>query len=312
MTQTLVPTATPPRDALTLEAALALALQLAAPSEVAELALALPDVDPIDLPPIAGDEQDAARVRLAASLYLASELESAALLPAAEAFAGVAVTGGVQADLGSAGELVIAFWRQRHERFSVEERHAFFARLFGAPAVTTLAVHAPVNGSFEPLLLGLAEAVYQLEAPPGFRPAPAAELALRVAAAQLATNIGGRTSGIPEPTARMILAAVGAALAIFKEPAAQAALGVQAPWAAVRAAARRYLHEEPAIEAHVMRGKAGLTLLAWLAEAVVTLDPARPLRTVDASVVAAAGSWLQASLALSERDGEGGGSTVRR
>ena len=309
MTQILVATDAPAHDPLALETAVAFALQLAARSEVAELAFAVSDVDAIELPPIAGDEQDAARVRAAAAMYLASELESAALLPAAEALAGVAITGGLQADLGPAGELLIAFWRQRRERFSLEERRAFFARLFGAPAATTLAVRAPVNAAFEPLLLGLAETLYALDAPPGYRPMPAAELAVRGAAAQLATNIGGRTSGIPEPTARMILAAIGAALAIFKEPAVQAALGARSPWAAVRAATARYLHAEPAIEAHVMRGKAGLTMLGWLAEAVVTLDPAHALRAVDAQVVAAAGSWLQASLALSER--EGGGSTVR-
>ena len=278
-----------------LERALRLAVGLAAAAEADGLQLALPPLEPIDLPPVVGGPDDQARLRQIPPLYLASELETAQLLPAAEALAGIYASGGIDVE-GRAGELLLAFWRGRHERFSAEERRAFFARMFGGPG-PPLAGHAAVNSGFEELLLDVAQAIAQL----GSDPLPPAEIALRAAASDLAMNLSGRTSGIPQPAARSILDAIGRALALFKDAAVEAALGAQSPWAAVRAAAERYLRVDAPIEECVSRGKDGMVMLSWLAEAVTTFDVSRTLRGPDAATTAAAVDWLQASLALSRR-----------
>ena len=118
MTNTLDP---PRPETFGLERALAVALGLAQAGEALALQLDLPSLDPIDLPPVVGTDADQARLRTVPPLYLAGELEAAQLLPAAEALAGVFVSGGIQADVGHAADRVIAFWRARHERFSPEE-----------------------------------------------------------------------------------------------------------------------------------------------------------------------------------------------
>jgi hypothetical protein len=291
--------ATPPETSQ-LERALVVGIGLAHAAEDLALQLDLPSLDPIDLPPVVGTEADQTRLRSIPPLYLASELEAAQLLPAAEAFAGIFVSGGIGADVGPAADRVVAFWRGRHDRFAPEERRAFFARLFGGPG-PVLAGHGSANDAFEGLLLEVAQALAELQPQPGLQPLPAAELTLRAAASELAENLASRTSGIPAPTARTILQAIAEALALFKEPAIQAALGTRSPWAAVHAAAQRYRQVEPWIEEHVRRGKGGMVVLAWLAEAVTTLDTSRPLAQPDALTFAAAVDWLQGSLALQQR-----------
>jgi hypothetical protein len=282
-------------ETLVLEQALRVAAGLAAAAEADVLQLALPPLEPIDLPPIVGEPGDQARLRQVPPLYLASELETAQLLPAAEALAGVYASGGVDVE-GRAGELLLSFWRRRHDRFSADERGAFFARLFGAPG-PALAGHGAVNEAFEGLLLGVAQALAELGTPP----LPPAEVALRAAASDLAANLTSRTSGIPEPAARTILGEIGEALALFKEQPLQVALGERSPWGALRSAAQRYLRVDAPIEECVSRGKDGMVILSWLAEAVTSLDVSSALREPDAATTAAAVDWIQASLALSRR-----------
>ena len=56
----------------------------------------------IELPPVVGSAQDQANLRTVAPLYLAAELESARLVPAAEALAELFVHGALRGDLGPA------------------------------------------------------------------------------------------------------------------------------------------------------------------------------------------------------------------
>src|SRR5262249_59968710 len=103
---------------------------------------------PTARPPVIGSDVDQARLRPVPPLYLAAELEAAQLLPAAEALAGVFVSGGVGIDVGAAADRLIAFWRGRHERVSPEERRAFFSRPFGG-AGPTPGRHGTGNPAFE-------------------------------------------------------------------------------------------------------------------------------------------------------------------
>ena len=134
---------TPLTDASSLIAALAQAGGLVEKAHVRAVSLA--ELGDIDLPgatPASADDQ--AQIRAIASLYLAAQLEDAALLPAVELLAGLAVSGGLHVDVGSASDLIADFWRQRTERFVEKERRAFFARLFGGD----------VTDASWPLLLG--------------------------------------------------------------------------------------------------------------------------------------------------------------
>jgi hypothetical protein len=95
-----------------------------------------------------------------------------------------------------------------------------------------------------------------------------------------------------------LLATIREALAILQVRALQAALGVRSPWDVVRSAARLWLGEAPDVAAHVARGKAGLDLLAFLAEVAPRLaDSSRPLLPPGHPVAASAVAWLEASLA---------------
>jgi hypothetical protein len=282
-----------------LERSLALALELAVASEAVVLEL---DLEPIELPPAIGSELDQARLRGAGSLYLAAELESARLVAVVETLAALFASGAIQADLGDAGQLLMTFWRGRRDRFTAEERAAFFARVFGRPARQRLAVPDAFNAEFDGLMLELAEAMLEIERAGAIGVGHISQHRLRASAARLAENLLARNRGIPEPAARELVGAVNAALAILRLPVVQTAVGARSVWTAVEQAARRYLGEDPHVALHVERGRAGLDVLAWLARAAAAVDGTGPLPPLGPEVLAGAGAWLRATLALVESD----------
>ena len=296
------PTPAPPPVAPSeaLDAALLRGLALAASAEQAGASLALSfglDLDPIALPEPVRRTADAGAVRAAAPLYLAAELEAARVLPAVEALAGVAASGGLRVSLGPAGGPLYDFWRRRSERFAAEERRAFFARLFGTPGPALAA--AGSNGAFPSLLLDLADRLAEAHAA---RLAYAgADVPLRVAAGRLADNLLPRSGGLASFAARDVVSALREAFAILGSREIQAALGVGSAWDVVRRVASDYLGESPPITAHVERGQAGQEMLAWLADALPTLDDAGRELPDLARVQPAALRWLQASLGLAEQ-----------
>jgi len=74
-------------------------------------------------------------------------------------------------------------------------------------------------------------------------------------------------------------------------------------WSAVANIEQAYQRETPDIDSHVRRGKAGMLVLAWLAEAAGALDDPGTFRIgPHDDVVGAATAWLEASLTL--REGE--------
>ena len=94
----------------------------------------LSDAPPINLPPITGSAADQSHVRVAASLYLACELEFARLVSAVETLAGLFVSGGLEFDVGPAAPLLAAFWQSRRQRFSPDERRALFSQISVKPS----------------------------------------------------------------------------------------------------------------------------------------------------------------------------------
>jgi hypothetical protein len=282
---------------------LALGFRLLAAVDGFASQFALPELGDIDLPPVVGSEADQAYLQSAAPLYLASELEAARLLPAVEMLAGLLMSGGLAADLGPAAPLLTTFWRRRKDRFSAEERQAFFARLFGANG-PSLAAEGGRNTEFESLMIDLAEALYKLDEYPalGAGPGPYEETRLRTAASHLAANLVVRSDGMAAFAARDILATIEDALAILKHAAVQQSVGARTVWGAVRTITQRYLNEQVDVASYVTRAKSGMIVLAWLAEVVLHVSDHRArLVTVDHPVIPAATAWLQASLSLGER-----------
>jgi hypothetical protein len=263
----------------------------------------------ITLPPIAGVGADQSHLRTVPPLYLASELEAAGLLPGVEMLAGLFVSGGIQADLGAAGSSLFAFWQRRAQRFSRQERQAFYARLFGDSSGPGLAVPGGRNTGFEDLMINLTEALYKLNPDPAIAAflkqgiSPYSEVSLQVAAESLITNLLPRSGGMAAYSGRDILSTIQQAIDIIGKPEVQQAVGAHTVWGAVANINSAYLHTSPDVDSHVTRGKAGMLVLAWLAEISVSLDDLGALHSGPQDpVVGAATTWLQASLALREAE----------
>lgn len=297
----------PPPDTARLLVALAEAHGLVERAESRAVALALDAIGDLTLPdavPATADDQ--ALIRALAPLYLAAQLEEAELITTVETLSGLAVSGGLQRDLGAAVPLVRAFWQARHDRFSVSERRALFARVFGsddpgADAATTAARPAP-NAAFEDLMIDLTEALYKLdeESLGGNTAGPRALVRVLFAARGLAANLLQKGGGMTVFAAREIVGTIQSAVEILQQPEVQRAVHARSLWTAVRAVSRRYLRRDRDPSPYVARGKSGLTVLSWLADSLPLLSDDRTRIALDHPVIAAATEWLQASLTIRE------------
>ena len=290
----------PEHEALTgLDAAIDAGVRAAAPAAALAFALAGGELGDLpELPLVVG--ADAVRLRAVAPLYLAAEVEAAELVRGAEVLAGLWVGGGLTADLGPAAPRLMDVWRGRHERFTVEERQAVYARMFGEPNGPLLAVRGARNLAFEGLLIDVADALFSVADLPAGRRSASASAALQVSLQALGDNLLTRAGGVPDQAAAELVDGVRIALELFREPALQRAVGAASVWEAVRAVARRYLGTAPEVAVRVERATCGSAVLGWVGTAL-----AAPGAAVTASVSSAAGRWLEASLRLRESEEAG-------
>lgn len=237
--------------------------------------------------PVADDDQ--AHLRALASLYLMSQLEHASLLPAVELLASLAITGGLAVDLGPAASKLMEFWRYRKEHFSGDERRALFDKLF--------------NADFENFMISLCEALYKLDEgvlQPGTSN-PLQQAKVRTLAEQLSEHLLNHTTGESAFAAADILGSIRTATEILKDPHVEHAFGAHSIWTTVQAILRRYdlTAEDPT--SYVVRGKAGLTIIAWLAQAHPLLTAStQPFVGLDSPVISAAVDWLSTSLTIEQ------------
>src|SRR5262249_37680051 len=157
-------------------------------------------------------------------------------------------------------------------------------RLFGAGA------------GFDEAMLELCEALYKLdEGATNARYGGIAQQArVRSAAERLAGQLMAAGGRITVLLAQEILQGLRGARAIPGQPGRRGAFGARDVWAVVAAIDRlaRTPHGDPRL--HVRRGKAGMTVLAWLADAATHLeDPATALVGLDHPVIGAAIDWMQ-------------------
>ena len=291
-----------PADTADLLATLAKATVLADLAHAQAVALALDDIGDVVLPdvaPLTADDQ--ALIRAVAPLYLAAQLEEAALIPAAETLTALAMSGAFPIDFGQAAALIQRFWQERNERFHENERRAFFARLFGTDNSQTVGDGrgAPqLNTTFEDLMINLTEAFYKLDEE--VAGGPRAQTRVRIAARSLAENLLRKASGVTAFAAKEILATIRSAVQILTDQQIERAVGGRSLWTAVQAIAKRYLHIDPDTSSYVTRGKSGLIILSWLADSLPRLDTGGTLVTLDHPVIGAATEWLEASLTIRE------------
>lgn len=251
-------------------------------------ALMLAEFGEIELPSAARAEP--LQLRAVASLYLASTLEAAGLIQAADDLTRM-VRSGMVRDLGDATELVVDFWEARDERANEAERLALFGRLFGAPA-------GPVDGAgglndaFEELLLELCDNIVKVvEGQSAAR--------MRLAAQRVAENIGQLANDMVLMMARDIISSLSQAIAILNHPDVRAALSARTMWDAVSAIDRRLRRPPRPTLSHLRRGRAGMVVLAWLAEFVERSDggSTAPIDSDD-PVLGAALDWVDETIAL--------------
>jgi hypothetical protein len=263
------------------------------------LAVALEDIGTIDLPPALGTKIDQAQLRAIASLYLASELENAGVVPAVETLAGLGRSGGLAIDLGSAAPLVAQYWKSRNERATPEERAQCFSRLFGMEGEA-----GPGTGrGFDEAMLEMCEALYKLDEGAGI----SQQTRVRIAAERLVEQLVSASGGITVFLAKEVLQALRDALVILANPALRGAFGARDVWGVVAAIDRMSRTQRGDARLFARRGKAGMTVLAWLADAAVHLeDQTAMLVGLDHPVIAAAVDWMEAALAI----GEGTASTA--
>ena len=256
-------------------------------------AVGLDELGDIDLPPSLHGAIDQAQMRAIASLYLASELESAGVVPVVEQLSGLARGGGgLLIDLGGAAPLIADFWRSRNDRATADERGQVFARLFGGP--------------FDDLMLDLCEALYKLDelATNVNYGGIAQQTRVRSTATRMMETIVEGGGGITVFVAQEIVASLKAALAILGHPDLRGAFGARDVWGTIAGIDRMSRTRRPDPRLFVRRGRAGTTVLAWLADAAPHLENAAALLVaLDHPVIPAAVDWMEAALAIGETGG---------
>jgi hypothetical protein len=262
----------------------------------AGFALALDQIG-IELPPMHADRIDQAQLRAIASLYLASELEYTGLIPAVETLASLVRSGALGVDVGAATPQLVTFWQGRNQRASREEREHSFSMLFSAGE----------RGSFIDGMLTLCEALYKLDeqATNASYGGMSQQMRVRSSAAGVLAQLLGSAGGITVFMAQEILQSLREAIAILKHPALLAALGARDVWTAIERIDRLAHTPHRSARLYVQRGRAGMTVLAWLAEAAPLLQQqSGALVKLDHPVIGAALDWMQAALAIGEADAQ--------
>lgn len=254
-------------------------------------AVGLDELGSIELPPVLHGEVDQAQLRAVASLYLAADLEAAGVVPAVETLAGLSRggAGAINLDFGSAAPLVAAFWKTRGDRATADERAQAFEHLFG--------------GSFEDAMLDLCEALYKLDelATNATYGGLAQQTRVRSTASRLAEKLSDASGGITVFLAQEILASVKESLAILGNADLRGAFGARDVWGTIAGIDRltRTRRSDPRL--YLRRGRAGVTVLAWLADAAPHLEnSAQLLVALDHPVIPAAVDWMEAALAIGE------------
>lgn len=297
-------TSPPPASEAILDQLLEDGSRHAAAAQASAFAVGLDVLGDIDLPPSAALDVDRAQMRALGALYLAADLEPAGIISSVETLSSLASSGAMGIDLGPVAGPLHSFWRKRHQRPDPAERGAFYARLFGLSYGPSPA-DGVLNTAFEPQMLELCEAVYRLDEQQARYAAdlPSANAArIRSAARGMLGNLSRAGGGVTPFLATELMAALKEALAILKHPHLRGLFAGRDVWDVIAGIRRRGRVTGGDPRMFVDRGRAGMTLIVWLADAAQRLRGyGQPIVSRGDPVISAAVEWLQASLTISEQ-----------
>ncbi len=267
----------------------ALAPRRVDPRLLRALAKALEGLGDIDLPDTAPTGEDAHNLEAIAPLYLASELEQAGVLRTAELIAGLFASGAVTQPLGPTAQLIAAFWQQRRQRLSEQERQQLFAQVF-EPA------------GFYPLMQALCEALAnQLDNPPR-----ASDVHARTALHEAADALGGwlapHAAGMAQFAASDIVNALSQATHFLRDRLLQTAFGAHDLWGLVATVGSAQGHGADEARQRVELGRHGADVLAWLAASVTQSYAFDPASAAGQQLMTSAEGWLMAWSSLNAHD----------
>jgi hypothetical protein len=228
----------------------------------------------IDLPPIEQATPSKAELQAAAAVAWAREVEDTGLLEVVDALAAGIATGQMPLELDDAAvRRLVEHHRHREERFGADERRALYDR---------------VLGGLDAELAALVAALCEIGRAGATQSTRAFEARAGVAAAQLASELTERSTGITAYAARDITGQIRDALDLLATPALARALGGGGVWAIVA----RYREAPVDVGRVAARAAALRTIIAWLADHSAELTGAGRLTIGrDDPVVAAALTW---------------------
>ena len=243
----------------------------------------------IDLPEGAPNAMDAAQLRAAGPLYFAAELEAAGLLRCAELVAGLFAAGTITQPLGPVSQTIHAFWRGRRDRLQAGEREAIFNRVVEPP-------------HFDRLMTAVCrDIVAQADNADatGVRPDLRENVGLAMSAQSLAEFLAQRMDAMASIAVRDVIDTINQAIGFLRDRMLQTAFGTHSLWALVATAASSdgaTPGSATDAQGHAERGRAGQTVLAWLATRYrgtsLALDPRD---SEDMALIMAAQRWLDAT-----------------
>lgn len=265
-------------------------------------AIGLDMIGDIELPPSAAVQVDRAQMRALGALYLAADLEPAGIISSVETLATLSATGAINVDLGPVAEPLHTFWRARNERPGPTERAAFYGRLFGS-SFGSVGADGIANREFETLMLELCEAMYRMDERQmvSSHLDTASNARIRSAARRLLGNLVRAGGGVTPFLAAELMTALKQALAILKHMHLRQVFAARDIWDVVTAIQRQARIRSGDPRVFVERGRAGMTIIVWLAEAAQKLRQyGQPLIAPQDPIILSAVNWLQASLTVSE------------
>ncbi|GAB1595823.1 hypothetical protein [Lysobacter claricitrinus] len=277
-----------PAHAALLQALSLATSQVAGHERAVAHALSLDD-GAIDLPDGAPSAMDAAQLRAAGPLYFAAELETAGLLRCAELVAGLFASGTITQPLGPVAQSINAFWRGRRDRLQANEREAIFSRVVEQP-------------HFDRLMGALCRAIVAQADnadDTGIRVDLRESVALSASAQSLAEFLAQRIDAMASIAVRDVIGTIHQAIGFLRDRMLQAAFGATSLWMLIATASSSdgvTIGNATTVQQHADRGRAGQSVLAWLAAnyqgSSIALDPRN---ASDTELIMAAQRWLDAA-----------------